>query len=697
MKYKKLKAFTMAELMILLLTLSILLAAFSPVMTKREHKVVSDDVWTFVPGDDNNDAYFDATNKAYTSQAFVGISAKKTMDVGLASQDADTHTLYSKLVIRAGNSVAGGKTQNQMQFRVGNDKKGTLVGSLFAGDGNFLVGGPYSNNITGINNTAYGVSALELLSSGYKNTAVGYGALADLSSGDGNVAVGYKAGSNVSRGIGNTYLGTKVGATASDYARYNTILGAFTSSSGEANTSVGYKTLQSLESGRGNTAVGESAMRNFQSGNYNTALGSSALDSPSSPIKESNNNTAIGSGSGYIVSEFGSNKTFITTYNLNISGINNHNVFSDDVERIFIGHRPADTISKDTLSLLEIHNINKYDKNNKMLPIPGIGYSSVVINGNLIVRGQSYFETPIIRPATYTNERLQHPENYPKGLVAYRLVKYSGNKAAFMGFDGADRDGRSYEGCRGCRQHGYNDLRKNCICTTVGSYCGNTNYKEIPYSTSSLYPTKSPSTSYDWTTHTTGDFGCSEANGIGMSYRDAGEGCKVTLERSSTSGNYGERGTDMPLAHMLEGSDGLSSLGYTSCCPDLRSDARLKNIGDKFTAGLDQLKRLNIYNYTFKNDPNKIPQVGVIAQDLKQIFPNAVKKGDDGYYKIRWDEMLYTLINSIKEVNTKVEKLASNILSAKNRLADLKKDNAELNARLDALEAEISVLESKKH
>ena len=34
--------------------------------------------------------------------------------------------------------------------------------------------------------------------------------------------------------------------------------------------------------------------------------------------------------------------------------------------------------------------------------------------------------------------------------------------------------------------------------------------------------------------------------------------------------------------------------GYTnSCCPDLKSDSRLKNIGEKFTAGLDEIKRLN--------------------------------------------------------------------------------------------------------
>ena len=133
-----------------------------------------------------------------------------------------------------------------------------------------------------------------------------------------------------------------------------------------------------------------------------------------------------------------------------------------------------------------------------------------------------------------------------------------------------------------------------------------------------------------------------------------------------------------------------------SCCPVLTSDIRLKNVGNAFTGGLDEIRKINIYNFTFKNDVNKLPHVGVIAQDLKLIFPNAVSKDNKGYYRIRWDEMLYAAINSIKTLNSKVEKLASKIVSDKNRVAVLKKDNAELNAKLDKLADELTVLEAKK-
>lgn len=55
------------------------------------------------------------------------------------------------------------------------------------------------------------------------------------------------------------------------------------------------------------------------------------------------------------------------------------------------------------------------------------------------------------------------------------------------------------------------------------------------------------------------------------------------------------------------------------------------------------------------------------------VFPNAVTKDENGYYKIRWDEMLYSAINAVKELNTKVINIAKRIESDRNRVANLKK------------------------
>ena len=100
------------------------------------------------------------------------------------------------------------------------------------------------------------------------------------------------------------------------------------------------------------------------------------------------------------------------------------------------------------------------------------------------------------------------------------------------------------------------------------------------------------------------------------------------------------------------------------------SDKRLKNIGDKFTAGINELSKLDFFHYTFKKDETKTPHVGVIAQDLQEVFPDAVTKGDDGFLRIRWEDMFYAAINAIKELNTKIIEIANNLTSTNTKVEE---------------------------
>jgi hypothetical protein len=130
-----------------------------------------------------------------------------------------------------------------------------------------------------------------------------------------------------------------------------------------------------------------------------------------------------------------------------------------------------------------------------------------------------------------------------------------------------------------------------------------------------------------------------------------------------------------------------------SCCPNITSDARLKNIGEKFTPSYDELLKLAIYNYSYKTEGKKPTHVGVIAQDLKKIFPNAVSKDQNGYLKIRWDEMFYAMVNAVKDLNVKVQNLIAKIETNKAKINNLKVDNKKLEQKLDDLAQEIAKLE----
>ena len=130
------------------------------------------------------------------------------------------------------------------------------------------------------------------------------------------------------------------------------------------------------------------------------------------------------------------------------------------------------------------------------------------------------------------------------------------------------------------------------------------------------------------------------------------------------------------------------------------SDRRLKNVGEKYTAGLEELKKLDFYHYTFKADKDNTPLVGVMAQDLQKVFPDAVTKGEDGYLRIRLEDMFYAVINAVKELDAKVSQIVADVtgISSKvdeqqkvieaqqQKIDELEKANADFEKRLAKLE-----------
>ena len=118
---------------------------------------------------------------------------------------------------------------------------------------------------------------------------------------------------------------------------------------------------------------------------------------------------------------------------------------------------------------------------------------------------------------------------------------------------------------------------------------------------------------------------------------------------------------------------------------DTSSDRRLKHVGKEFTAGLDELKKLELFHFTYKKDKENTPHVGVMAQDLQKVFPDAVTKGDDGFLRIRMEDMFYALINSVKQLDAKFDLLAQKqkkIDELESKLDLVVKDNEDLHKEL---------------
>ena len=132
--------------------------------------------------------------------------------------------------------------------------------------------------------------------------------------------------------------------------------------------------------------------------------------------------------------------------------------------------------------------------------------------------------------------------------------------------------------------------------------------------------------------------------------------------------------------NMYIGGQDITLSGYTD------SDRRLKNVGKAFAGGLAELKKLDLFHYTYKKDGSKTPHVGVMAQDLQKVFPDAVTKGDDGFLRIRLEDMFYALINAVKELANIFDKHDEKIVQLEKENKQLQKTVADLEKRLAKLE-----------
>jgi hypothetical protein len=103
------------------------------------------------------------------------------------------------------------------------------------------------------------------------------------------------------------------------------------------------------------------------------------------------------------------------------------------------------------------------------------------------------------------------------------------------------------------------------------------------------------------------------------------------------------------------------------------SDARFKDVQSEFKSGLEGISKIRPVRYKYKADnPDKIPAdqvyLGVIAQEVQTALPEAIITRPDGYLTVDLDQIQWAAINAIKE---------------------LKAENDDLRARLEALEAKV--------
>ena len=594
----KKQAFSLTELLIVLVVIAILFAAMAPIVTKRRNgaDIANESVWNYVNDDDQMDAFYDPGMRTWTSTAVFGFTPSKL------------ESPYAKTIIKAKPK------QRMIQFRYGSGA-GISTGSLFLDDKNNIY--LTSNNDKLVNadksksTTAAGLGALSNRSDVTYSVALGSDAFkGDKDTSSTNDTIINAIGSASSKNLKGVSTTTAIGALSNqsrinpvytvaiggqslasfDYHPQKSVYVGYSTGAGEKNTSdVAYNTIlgSSYPGGEGsnsNTILGYNSYTNgYEAAKHVTAVGAYTCNSIKGVKSDSANagRTCIGYGSG-------------REYN------NTPDAFTqDDYDRVFLGGTPLGGFNG--RGVVEVHNINTSytalmeDEAGNKESLPS---NSVVMNSNIVVRGGLY---------TYS----------PRKLVGHRPI----------GIDPA--------------------WTNTFVCN--GDY----------------YLSVSGKRGYH----------CNP----GANFGTPGEKSESFFEAGNTCGGLDKYPTG------------------TSGCPNLKttSDRRLKDNISENNSGLKEILTLKPYEYIFKSDKKKTPQVGVIAQDLQKVFPNSVHQSEDGYLHIRWDEMFYAMINAIKTLDKKVVQIASDITGMESDVKQLKSSHSKIQKQIASLNERATKLERK--
>tara|TARA_Y100000289_G_C3894855_1_gene135918 strand:- start:556 stop:939 length:384 start_codon:yes stop_codon:yes gene_type:complete len=92
------------------------------------------------------------------------------------------------------------------------------------------------------------------------------------------------------------------------------------------------------------------------------------------------------------------------------------------------------------------------------------------------------------------------------------------------------------------------------------------------------------------------------------------------------------------------------------------SDERLKDNVEPIKFPLDKLGKIGGYTFDW-NDKQQIyhgHDVGVLAQEIEEVLPEAVKDRGSGYKGVQYDKIIPLLIEGIKELKEKVKHIEEN-------------------------------------
>jgi len=108
-----------------------------------------------------------------------------------------------------------------------------------------------------------------------------------------------------------------------------------------------------------------------------------------------------------------------------------------------------------------------------------------------------------------------------------------------------------------------------------------------------------------------------------------------------------------------------------------RSDIRIKKGVQTLTNVLENIEKIQIReydwneklsNYEFLKERDKLHSIGMVAQELREIYPEFVYRRGDGYLSIHYQKLNAVIIQGIKEQQELINDIDADIIHLKSIL-----------------------------
>jgi hypothetical protein len=482
----------------------------------------------------------------------------------------------------------------------------------------------------GYNNTTGELNLFQGYNSGYSNTIgvnnifLGYNSGYSNVSGEANVFIGVEAGFSNTTGTLNAFVGNQAGYSSST-GNYNTFLGFW---SGTSNTTGNLNTYLGAEAGRQaldgdlNTVVGAYAGSEYNFGWHNTFIGMRA-----GSYNKGNRNTILGSqagngnedGNDNILIGFYSGEASVGSDNIFIGG--NAGGHSSGDNNILIGKGSGFNLNRSNTLIID----NVFDADSTLALIYGETDNRVLVfNGNVGI-----------------------------GVYPESKLHIGGD----LKIDGAFTP-------NGIRFEDSWDPAAEFL--TSGNYISfaDVGFSEdyIGYKNNAFYFLDAPGGGDTQDPHM--QFG-------GNVYIDSGDvaiGNIVPSERLDIDGSARFRVVDSgtPAFDLSITDDGTLTTSV--------SDARMKTAFENLDHSLEKVLQMKAYSFEWKASESGNRDVGFKAQELQEVFPEAVFINPaDGYMGINYSRLPAILVEAIKEQQELIIEKDIKIQALEERLERLEK------------------------